>query len=133
MENDNSNDTIEEVISSTNENNCDNNKSPVEKESCQFLKCIPKEKNLTCDNNEDNDENYYNIITETNLNGSINDLNDDCSDNACACDHFEQCYDNQIFAKLNEDGEWIISWNICEHHEEDFIALCYHGEFYFLH
>lgn len=142
----------ETVISSKttitiNENNCDNNKSPVEKESCQFLKCIPKEKILMCDKNDpngvndldadnDDDESHYynNIITteegKINLNGAIiNDINDDCSDNACACDNnFEPCYVNQIFAKLNDDCEWIIRWDIYERHEKDFIALCYHGK-----
>lgn len=117
------NDVVEEETIQ-NENNCDNNISPLEKKSCQFLKCIPKEK-TSCDN----EINYDNIInSSTTIN--TNEINfDDCSDNACARDNIVRVGVDQIFAKINEADDWTIKWNIDDRHEQDFIALCYVGKF----
>lgn len=135
MEKDN-NDTV--ILND--EINCDNNTitSPIEKESCQFLKCILKDNNKSssCDYsviNRESSSSVNNVEFVLNGSSSSNDNNDiinfnDCLDNACACDHFERVYVNQIYAKLNEDDEWIITWDVDERNEKDFIALCYHGE-----
>lgn len=38
---------------------------------------------------------------------------------------------NRIFAKQNEDGNWLLRWNVEKQSEKDFLALCYKGKFDF--
>lgn len=97
--------------------------SPIEDISWHFLKCIPKEKVFEDDsvcgavetiaNNEDASQN-----------GEIN--LDECFGNS-ACAFNNEADTNQIFAKLNEKGLWIVSWDISSRQENDFIGLSYLG------
>ncbi|KAK9890663.1 hypothetical protein WA026_012020 [Henosepilachna vigintioctopunctata] len=34
---------------------------------------------------------------------------------------------NRIFAKINDDGNWLLRWDVQNQKEDDFIALCYQG------
>lgn len=114
------------------DNNCDKNTSPIANKSCQFLKCIRKDR--PCDSDEINGDNGADNEPENAISaGEINEITlADCLDNACACDNFVSVDADQIFAKANEDGDWTISWSIDDRHEQDFIALCYVGETLFI-
>lgn len=42
-------------------------------------------------------------------------------------DSFGQGCENRMLARVTEDGNWLIRWNVENQKEDDFIALCYQG------
>lgn len=111
------------------EEKCGSSVSPssIEDISWQFLKCVPKEKNFEDDSvcgavgTVANDE-------DASQNGEINYL-DECFGGNSACAFNNEADANQIFAKLNEKELWIVSWDVCSRHENDFIGLSYLGKY----
>jgi hypothetical protein len=87
--------------------NCDITASPDDNNACQFLKCNPaKEKPIyleTISNEEPEDAaaNTHNLLKRTN--------------NATG---------DRIFANQNEDGSWLLRWDVAQQKEDDFVALC---------
>jgi hypothetical protein len=91
--------------------NCDITASPDDNNACQFLKCNPaKEKPIyleTISNEEPEDAaaNTHNLLKRTN--------------NATG---------DRIFANQNEDGSWLLRWDVAQQKEDDFVALCCQGK-----
>lgn len=119
-----------------NRNDSDNNTTStsenVEDNSCQFLKCNPKEKNeiylepLSDNINNSENVNKHDVLKRTPCN----------DDNASSHIPHVQNNDedqnkNKIFAKQNEIGNWLLRWNVEKQSEGDFIALCYEGKIRF--
>lgn len=118
-----------------NRNDSDKNASStpedIENNSCQFLKCNPKEKNEiylepSSDNLNSENINKHDVLKRTPCN----------DDNASSQipqvqNNDEEDRRNKIFAKQNENGNWLLRWNVEKQSEGDFIALCYEGKVYF--
>ncbi|KAG5882719.1 hypothetical protein JTB14_020563 [Gonioctena quinquepunctata] len=111
------------------ENNCDINPglSPedVDEDSCQFLKCTPK---------ENPPPSYHDpLITSEDIPKHVslrrNPNNIDPHTTHIHSNGDQDCCGNKIFAKQNEDGTWLLRWDVEKQSEEDFLALCYEGEF----
>lgn len=123
-----------------NNNDCDNNASPIGEISCQFFKCEPKQ---TVDSNDDEEEdksvNKHNLLKRTT---NEVDVVDKCeaSNSSSQIDlvptyFWDECvHDNSncancLFAKQTEDGTWMLRWKIENEQEGDFIALGWLGKF----
>ncbi|KAL3268435.1 hypothetical protein HHI36_007546 [Cryptolaemus montrouzieri] len=35
--------------------------------------------------------------------------------------------ENRIFARVSEDGNWLLRWDVKNQKQDDFVALCYQG------
>ncbi|XP_063926107.1 E3 ubiquitin-protein ligase HECW2 isoform X2 [Zophobas morio] len=90
--------------------NCDINASPDDDNTCQFLKCnVGKDRPIyleTIDVEEPGDEvvNTHSVLKRTN---NVSPTGD------------------RIFANQNEDGSWLLRWDVARQTEGDFVALCY--------
>ena len=93
--------------------NCDINASPDDDNTCQFLKCnVGKDRPIyleTIDVEEPGDEvvNTHSVLKRTN---NVSPTGD------------------RIFANQNEDGSWLLRWDVARQTEGDFVALCYQGK-----
>lgn len=134
-------------------NDCDNNASPSEEDSCQFLKCKFKETESPIDTststntiaNSVNNVNKHAILKRTTNKtpGEKNENSEDAlyssqdnvasnnvyenGDNANANNKYDA--DDKLIVEQAEDGIWILRWKIKEQRDDDFIALCWAGMF----
>lgn len=120
------------------ENICDNNNEEAscssnldDTYSCQFLKCNPKEKEI----------NYVEVVDETinsttidddgfNVCGNEEEVDQQPSNSDQRNDDKEMVEElkNEIFAKQDENGCWLLRWNVDRRSENDFIGLCFEGK-----
>lgn len=117
------------------ETNCDNIASPgAHRSSCQFLRCVPKEKPIYLEMPNDvcadvDDVNSHKELKRTTINDaacSSQDNYHESSQELCPCS-----YDiSTISAEQDQDGTWIVEWNTSNPKDEDFIALCETGKSY---
>ncbi|XP_023018886.2 LOW QUALITY PROTEIN: hecw ubiquitin protein ligase [Leptinotarsa decemlineata] len=97
--------------------NCDTNISPtsedVDEDSCQFLKCTPKE----------NPPPYHDPLIEgEDIPGHVSLRR---TPNSQIHSNGNQACLGKIFVKQTENGSWLLRWDVERQTEEDFIALCY--------
>lgn len=99
---------MEEIKDSKEISETNTSGTPTE-EKCEFLKCTPKENGVSeSENFENEDEGAIGVARET--------------------DVLDKSVCGRIFAKQNEDGNWLLRWDVERRSCEDFIVLCYEGK-----
>lgn len=112
---------------------CDNNAAASPIESCQFLKCIPKEK-VDSNSISGDSPNKHAVLKRANGNngayGIGNFNNSSGSEDYCGFVELSAngVKENELFAYQNDDGDWILNWNVEQTHNEDFVEMCFYGE-----
>ncbi|CAG9819172.1 unnamed protein product [Phaedon cochleariae] len=88
-------------------------------ESCRFQKCHPRESSDCPSFNGENIPKHV-VLKRTTNNAEAEVPNTSNSDQDT-----RGFQGNRIFAKQEETGCWLLRWDVAEHKEGDFIALCY--------
>lgn len=91
-------------------------RSEIAPNACPFLKCNPGEK----------ESNYVDVVDPISVNSCGNEeVEGERSVNETSS--IEDGVKNEIFAKEEENGCWLLRWNVAKHGEDDFIGLCFEG------